>query len=71
MLAKILSTVRKKFNKISSSDTPISQENIIIHIKHTSGKFPEKIKSLLEDETIFKSPNISLIIESSIEKRYR
>ena len=29
MLAKILSTVRKKFNKISSSDTPISQENII------------------------------------------
>ena len=44
------------------------QENIIIHIKHTSGKFPEKIKSLLEDESIFKSPNISLIIESSIEK---
>ena len=44
------------------------QENLIIHIKHTSGKFPEKIKSLLEDEQIFKSPNISLIIESSIDK---
>ena len=44
------------------------QENLIIHIKHTSGKFPEKIKSLLEDEQIFKSSNIALIIESSIEK---
>ena len=44
------------------------QENLIIHIKHTSGKFPEKIKSLLEDEQIFKSTNISLIIESSIDK---
>ena len=43
-------------------------ENLIIHIKHTSGKFPEKIKSLLEDEQIFKSLNIALIIESSIEK---
>ena len=44
------------------------QENLIIHIKHTSGKFPEKIKSLLEDGEIFKSPNIALIIESCIEK---
>ena len=44
------------------------QENLIIHIKHTSGKFPEKIKSLLEDGQIFKSSNIALIIESSIEK---
>tara|TARA_Y100001935_G_scaffold250152_1_gene249801 strand:+ start:494 stop:1483 length:990 start_codon:yes stop_codon:yes gene_type:complete len=44
------------------------QENLIIHIKHTSGKFPEKIKSLLEGEQIFKSSNIALIIESSIEK---
>ena len=44
------------------------QENLIIHIKHTSGKFPEKLKSLLEDENIFKSQNIALIIESSIEK---
>ena len=44
------------------------QENLILHIKHTSGKFPEKIKSLLENEEIFKSPNIALIIESSIEK---
>ena len=44
------------------------QENLILHIKHTSGKFPEKIKSLLENENIFKSPNIALIIESSIAK---
>ena len=44
------------------------QEKLIIHIKHTSGKFPEKIKSLLEDGQIFKSSNIALIIESSIEK---
>ncbi len=44
------------------------QKNLIIHIKHTSGKFPEKIKSLLEDGQIFKSLNIALIIESSIEK---
>ena len=29
------------------------QENLIIHIKHTSGKFQEKIKSLLEDGQIF------------------
>ncbi len=44
------------------------QENLIIHIKHTFGKFPEKIKSLIEDEQIFKSSNIALIIESNIEK---
>ena len=44
------------------------QENLIIHIKHTSGKFPEKIKSLIEDGEIFKSLNIALIIESRIEK---
>tara|TARA_B100000900_G_scaffold318182_1_gene277227 strand:- start:3031 stop:4029 length:999 start_codon:yes stop_codon:yes gene_type:complete len=44
------------------------QENLIIHIKHTSGKFPEKIKYLLEDAQIFQSSNIALIIESSIEK---
>ena len=44
------------------------QENLILHIKHSSGKFPEKIKSLLEDNNIFKSSNIALIIESSIEK---
>ena len=44
------------------------QANLILHIKHTAGKFPEKIKSLLEDEKIFKSSNIALIIESSIEK---
>ena len=29
MLSKILSMARKKFNKITSSDTPVSQENII------------------------------------------
>ena len=44
------------------------QENLIIHIKHISGKFPEKIKSLLKDGQIFQSSNIALIIESSIEK---
>ena len=44
------------------------QENIILHIKHSSGKFPEKIKSLLEDNNTFKSSNIALIVESSIEK---
>ena len=44
------------------------QENLILHIKHSSGKFPEKIKTLLEDSNIFKSSNIALIIESSIEK---
>ncbi len=44
------------------------QENLIIHIKHTSGKFPEKIKSFIEDGHIFQSSNIALIIESSIEK---
>ena len=44
------------------------QENLIIHIKHTSGKFPEKIKLLLENNEIFQSSNIALIIESSIEK---
>ena len=44
------------------------QENLILHIKHSSGKFPEKIKSLLEDSNIFKSSNIALIVESSIEK---
>ena len=44
------------------------QENLILHIKQSSGKFPEKIKSLLEDNNIFKSSNIALIIESSIEK---
>ncbi|MDA9925692.1 hypothetical protein N9D86_03710 [Gammaproteobacteria bacterium] len=44
------------------------QENLILHIKHTSGKFPEKIKLFLENAEIFNSPNIALIIESSIEK---
>ena len=44
------------------------QENLILHIKHTSGKFPEKIKLFLEDAEIVNSPNIALIVESSIEK---
>ena len=44
------------------------QENLILHIKHSSGKFPEKIKSLIDNENLFRSSNIALIIESSIEK---
>ena len=44
------------------------QENLILHIKHTSGNFPEKIKLFLENAEIFNSPNIALIVESSIEK---
>ena len=40
------------------------QENLILHIKHTSGKFPEKIKSLLENENIFKSTNITCLRRS-------
>ena len=44
------------------------QENLILHIKHSSGKFPDETKSLLEDENLFYSSNIALIIESSIEK---
>ena len=44
------------------------QENLILHIKHTSGKFPEKIKLFLENAEIFNSPNIALIVKSSIEK---
>ena len=45
------------------------KENLILHIKHSSGKFPEEIKSLLEDDNIFKSSNIALIVDSSIEKK--
>ena len=44
------------------------QENLILHIRHSSGKFPEKIKSILEEGNIFQSSNIALIVESSIEK---
>ena len=44
------------------------QENLILHIRHTSGKFPEKIKSLLEKNLIFEASNLALIVESSIEK---
>ena len=44
------------------------QENLIVHIKHISGKFPDKIKSLLEREALFNAVNLALIIESSIEK---
>ena len=44
------------------------QENLILHIKHSSGRFPEKIKFILEDKNIFQSANIAIIIESSIEK---
>ena len=44
------------------------QEKLILHIRHNAGKFPEKIKSFLEEGNIFKTQNIALIIESSIEK---
>ena len=51
-----------------NAEGSLFQENLIVHIKHISGKFPDKIKSLLEREAIFHSVNLALIIESSIEK---
>ena len=44
------------------------QEKLILHVKHSSGKFPEKIKTILENNHIFSSENLALIIESSIDK---
>ena len=44
------------------------QEKLILHLKHTSGKFPEKIKSILENQHLYNSENLALIVESSIEK---
>ena len=44
------------------------QEKLILHLKHTSGKFPEKIKIILENQHLYKSDNLALIVESSIEK---
>ena len=44
------------------------QEKLILHLKHTSGKFPEKIKLILENQHLYNSDNFALIIESSIEK---
>ena len=44
------------------------QEKLILHVKHTSGKFPEKIKTILENTHIYSSENLALIIESSIDK---
>ena len=44
------------------------QEKLILHLKHTSGKFPEKIKLILENPHLYNSDNLALIIESSIEK---
>ena len=44
------------------------QEKLILHLKHTSGKFPEKIKLILENQYLYNSDNLALIIESSIEK---
>ena len=44
------------------------QEKLILHLKHTSGKFPEKIKLILENQHLYNSDNLALIIESSIEK---
>ena len=60
----------EKMQEITSRNMggSLFQENLILHIKHTAGKFPEKIKSFLEDKEIFNSPNIALIVESSIEK---
>ena len=60
----------ERIQEIASSNMggSLFQENLILHIKHTSGKFPEKIKLFLENAEIFNSPNIALIVESSIEK---
>ena len=44
------------------------QEKLILHLKHTSGKFPEKIKIILENQHLYNSDNLALIVESSIEK---
>jgi len=44
------------------------QEKLILHVKHSSGKFPEKIKTMLENNHIYSSENLALIIESSIDK---
>ena len=44
------------------------QEKLILHLKHTSGKFPEKIKVILENQYLYNSENLALIVESSIEK---
>ena len=44
------------------------QEKLILHLKHTSGKFPEKIKIMLENQHLYNSDNLALIVESSIEK---
>ena len=44
------------------------QGKLILHLKHTSGKFPEKIKSLFENNQIYNSHNLAIIIESSIDK---
>ena len=44
------------------------QQKLILHLKHTSGKFPEKIKMILENQHLYNSDNLALIVESSIEK---
>ena len=44
------------------------QEKLILHLKHTSGKFPEKIKMILENQHLYNLDNLALIVESSIEK---
>ena len=44
------------------------QEKLILHLKHTSGKFPEKIKMILENQHLYNSDNLALVVESSIEK---
>jgi DNA polymerase III delta subunit len=44
------------------------QEKLILHLRHSSGKFPEKIKAILENDHLYQSENLGLIIESSSEK---
>ena len=44
------------------------EEKLILHLKHTSGKFPEKIKLILDNQHLYNSDNMALIVESSIEK---
>jgi len=44
------------------------QELLIIHVRHSSGKFPEQIKASLENSAVFQADNLAIILESSIEK---
>jgi len=44
------------------------QEKLILHLRHSAGKFPDKIKAMLENHYLYESEHIGLIIESSSEK---